>query len=58
MAQFRVEWTEELWYRAVIEADTEDEAREIFWSGEFDTGYVGNLYNTEIQDSVEFEEVQ
>lgn len=57
MAKFRVDWTEELWYRAVIEADTMEEAQEIFWSGEFDTSDAGNLYNSEIQDSVEFEEV-
>ena len=57
MARFSVDWTEELWYRAVIEADTVEEAREIFWSGEFDASDRGNLYNSEIQDSLQFEEV-
>lgn len=57
MPRFSVDWTEELWYRAVIEADTVEEAREIFWSGEFDMADTGNLYNSEIQDSVQFEEV-
>lgn len=55
MAQFKVEWTEELWQRAYIEAESEEEAREKFWDGEcFETaqncGY-------EIQDSVDVEEV-
>jgi len=56
MARFKIEWTEEIWNRVFIEADSSDEALEMFWLGEcFETaqncGY-------EIQDSVEIEEVE
>ena len=52
MAKFAVEWTEETWKRVVIEAESEDEARELFWGNEYDESkeYVTGC---EIQDSVD-----
>lgn len=56
MARFKIDWTEELWQQVYIEADSEEQARELFWQSEFDTQQI-ELYGTEIQDSVLVEEV-
>jgi len=56
MARFKIDWTEELWQQVYIEADSEEQARELFWQGEFDNQQI-ELYGTEIQDSVLVEEV-
>lgn len=40
MDKYVVSWTEEIWQRVVIEAESEDHARELFWSGEFDSDTV------------------
>lgn len=57
MARFKIDWTEELWQQVYIEADSEEQARELFWQGEFDNQLI-ELYGTEIQDSVLVEEVE
>lgn len=54
MPKYKVSWTEEQWYEANIEADSEDEAREMILSGDFQWP---NPYNWEIQDSVDVEEI-
>lgn len=56
MARFKIDWTEELWQQVYIEADSEEQARELFWQGEFDNQLI-ELYGTEVQDSVLVEEV-
>jgi len=56
MARFKIDWTEELWQQVYIEADSEEQARELFWQGEFDNQQI-ELYGTEVQDSVLVEEV-
>jgi hypothetical protein len=58
MATFKIEWTEELWCRAYVEAETREEAREFFWSGEFDASDPSYVDGTEIQDDIEIEEVE
>jgi len=56
MARFKIDWTEELWQQVYIEAESEEQARELFWQGEFDNQLI-ELYGTEVQDSVLVEEV-
>lgn len=55
MAEFKIEWTEETWYRLYIEADSFEDAQDKFWSGEFDY-QKAKITGSEIQDSVEIEE--
>lgn len=55
MATWKIDWTEEVWYRAVIEADTEEDARALFESGEL--WDEASVFGSEVQDSVEIEEV-
>lgn len=57
MAKFKIEWTEEVWNQITVEADSEEDAREKFWSGELDFEVV-NITGGEIQDSVDIVEVQ
>ena len=56
MAKFKIEWTEEVWYRMEVEADSEEQARELFWAGEYNLDE-GTQTGGECQDSVEIEEV-
>lgn len=55
MATFRLNWTDEVWYTMLVEADSEEEALDLLWSGE--AGY-GTLIGSEMQDSVTVEEVE
>jgi predicted ATP-grasp superfamily ATP-dependent carboligase len=50
MTNYLVSWTEEIWYRVNIQANSVEEARELFWSGEFDTE---ESFGGEIQDGVD-----
>lgn len=56
MAKYEVEWTKEVWYRSTVEANSLEEARKLFWSGEYDDELDENI-GTEIQDSVEITEL-
>lgn len=56
MARFKVEWTEELWFRAEIEADSKEDAYNKLFEGNIDYD-IADAYDGEIQDSVEIEEV-
>jgi hypothetical protein len=49
MPIFEVHWTEELWYSATIEADNEEHARQMVFSGEFEWP---QPHGFEVQDSV------
>jgi hypothetical protein len=57
MAKYRISWTEELWYRMDVEADSMDEARDKFHAGEYDFDLAKNT-NVELQDSVDIMEVK
>ena len=57
MAHYVVDWTREVWYRSKIEADSLEEAREKFWSGDYDDE-VDDIFGSEIQDSVEIREAE
>lgn len=57
MARFKIEWTEEIWNRVFVEADSRNEALEMFWLGEFDWQSVKNI-GVEVQDGVDVEEVE
>lgn len=54
MPKYLISWTEELWYKQEVEADSEEQARDMLFNGEFEWP---DPYGTEIQDSVEVEEV-
>ena len=49
MPVFQVTWTEEMWHSTYIKAKSEDEAREMVFSGQITC----EPYESEIQDSVE-----
>lgn len=57
MGKFKIEWTEEVWYRMEVEADSYDDAREKFWSGEYNLDN-GTQTGGECQDSVEIDEIE
>jgi hypothetical protein len=54
MAEFVVSYTEENWYRVIIEAETEQEARDKFWEFDFDQESA-KLTGEEIQDGIDIE---
>jgi len=56
MAQFLVSYTEENWYRVVIEAKDEQEAKDKFWEFDFDVESA-KLTGLEIQDGIDVEEL-
>lgn len=56
MPIYRIEWTEEVWNRLEIEAETEEEALDNFYMGEFDYQAV-KITGGEIQDSVQIEDL-
>jgi hypothetical protein len=57
MARFKIEWTEEVWNRMFVEAESVDEAREKFWNGEFDYE-VRDVTGGEIQEGIDVLEVE
>jgi hypothetical protein len=54
--KFLISFTEEDWYNITIEADSLEEAKELFWSGEFDNEDIRHT-GTEIQEDIDVEEV-
>ena len=56
MARFKVEWTEEVWYRTEVEADNEFQAKEKLLLGEVDLEKA-KVFGSELQDSVTAEEI-
>jgi hypothetical protein len=54
--QYKVSFTVERWGRVVIDADSEEQAREKFWAQEFDYEKV-EQFGMEVQDSVDVEEL-
>lgn len=57
MAKFEIEWTEEVWYRKQVEADSYEDAMEKLWAGELDIDSSGS-YGREVQNSIEITEVE
>ena len=49
MAKFEIQWAETVWYTTIIEADTVDEARELFNDGEFSDSDQIDSYFEEIR---------
>ena len=49
---FVVSWTEEVWYRVNIKANTAEEAKELFRAGEYDSTSSKET-GGEIQDGIE-----
>ena len=56
MAKYMIHWTEELWYRMEVEADSKEEALGKFREGEYDFDNAVNT-NVETQDSIQIFEV-
>ena len=56
MSKYLISFTEEDWYNIVIEADSERQARDKFWSADFDFEDVVHT-GTEIQESIDIEQV-
>lgn len=53
MPIYDISWTEEQWYTARVEADDEQQAQQMLFSGEFEWP---EPYGFEIQDSVVIDE--
>jgi len=57
MDKYVVSWTEEIWQKVIIEAESEEEARELFYSGEYDIDSV-KVTGGEIQDGVDINKLE
>lgn len=58
MAKYQIEWTEEMWKRIVVDADSREEVWKKFSSGDFDDEmYETEAYGSSTQDSIEITEV-
>jgi hypothetical protein len=56
MPKYLISFTEEDWYNITIEAESEEEAKDKFWRGDFD--YEDTVHTgTEIQESIDIEQV-
>jgi hypothetical protein len=60
MPKFEFEWTEELFYRTVIEADNKDEAIDLWSSGEYNNNMPNELqpYDYHTQDSIDITKLE
>lgn len=56
MPVYKIDWTEEVWYRYYVEAESQEEVMARFANGEFFD--VAIPYGSDIQDSIEVEEVE
>ncbi len=50
MSSYEIKWTDEMWYRVVIEAENQDDALDKFAIGEYENE---EMFGTEIQDSLD-----
>jgi len=50
MSEYKVEWTNEQWFRVTIEADSQEEAMDKFSMGEYENE---QMFGSEMQNSVE-----
>ena len=58
MAKYLVSWSEINWHNLVIEAESEDEAKEILLSGDFDVEDVRNIGGEENYGSIDVEDME
>ena len=59
MPKYKIKYVYERWYDLVIEAENEDEASRLFYSGDFENnGDEPNLVGGELQDSVIIEKME
>lgn len=54
--KYEIKYTEETWYRLEIEADSEEQARDKFFSGEWEEE--PTIFGGELQDGISVEEVK
>ena len=54
MTKYLISWTEEVWQNVVIEAESKEQVRELFYSGEFDMDTV-KVTGGEIQDGIDID---
>ena len=52
MAKYLIEWTNEDWYRMEVEAESEQEALDNFWSGEYSWANAA-IIGGEVQENVD-----
>lgn len=55
MPKFQIDWTEEVWKRVTVEAESEEDVLTRFIEGEFEDV---EPYSGETQDSIEITEVE
>ncbi len=55
MATYKISYTLEKWYECAVEADSPEQAREKFWSGDYDD-MTEKQTGSEIQDTIDIEE--
>lgn len=56
MAKFQLEWTEEAWYRMTVEANSKQEAIDI-WASGIQSSQI-EPYGYEIQDGIDITELE
>lgn len=56
MGKYMISWTNENWYRMDVEAESEQDALDKFWSGKYswDNAFI---FGEEVQDSVDIWEL-
>lgn len=54
--KYEIKYTEETWYRLEIEADSEEQARDKFFSGEWEGE--PTIFGGELQDGISVEELE
>jgi hypothetical protein len=54
MSEYKVEWTNEEWFKVTIEAENEEEAMEKFWRGDYDSS-LQELTGNAMQESLSVE---
>jgi len=52
MTKYLIEWTNEDWYRMEVEADSQEEALDNFWSGEYSWANAA-IIGGEVQENVD-----
>lgn len=58
MAKYQIEWTEELWFRATIEAKDKQEAIDLWAEGSYLVDGRLEPYGTEIQNGIDITRIE
>lgn len=56
MNTYKISYTLEHWYSVEVQADNEEQAKELFWRADFDQSSE-KLTGLEIQDSIDIERI-